>query len=180
MAHLYELTNLFENQAKQDIGMYRGIVLEGAESKPEPSVHAITEQAAANHSQNDPIEILEGLLDEMERGEEMIDRQSLAYLRVGSKIKFAEEVQRYTVRARSENFLVCTKPFNARKTVLYTVIDIERNIRGTENLILPSGAETDEQCDEMIARLTSKDPDCFQTEVSYRNNIPLRILEVLI
>ncbi len=79
MAHLYELTNLFENQAKQDIGMYRGIVLEGAESKPEPSVHAITEQAAANHSQNDPIEILEGLLDEMEEALIEIPAQTPAF-----------------------------------------------------------------------------------------------------
>ena len=90
------MTNLFENQAKQDIGMYRGIVLEGAESNPEPSVHAITEQAAANHSQNDRIEILEGLLDEMAEAlirvrEESNIPYSLLRLLVGSALAHYNE-----------------------------------------------------------------------------------------
>lgn len=91
-------------------------------------------------------------------------------MKVGDKIKFRSEKQRYTVRACNERFAVCTKPFNPRKTVLYTVIDFQRGIRGTENLIFGAGAETDEQCAEMLERLASG-----FTEVSRRNQIPLDI-----
>ena len=56
-------------------------------------------------------------------------------IKKGDKIKFKEEIQRYTVKAISSKFAICTKPFNARKTVLYTVIDFAKNIRGTENLM---------------------------------------------
>lgn len=89
---------------------------------------------------------------------------------VGDKIKFASEKRRYTVQAASNRFLVCTKPFPLQKTVLYTVVDFDRGIRGTENVIFGAGAETQEQCEEMLARL-----DAGDTEVSYRNNVRLDI-----
>jgi hypothetical protein len=91
---------------------------------------------------------------------------------VGKKIKFAREKRRYTVQAASKRFLVCTKPFAIYKTVIYTVVDFDRGIRGTENLIFGAGAETREQCEEMLARLESG-----TSEVSYRNNVPLDIVE---
>ncbi len=91
-------------------------------------------------------------------------------MEVGDKIKFKEEKQRYTIRASNRRFAVCTKPFNCKKTTLYTVIDLERNIRGTENLIFSAGAETDQQCIDMLDRLTKG-----ETEVSYRKCIPLKI-----
>ena len=89
---------------------------------------------------------------------------------IGDKIKFASEKQRYTIKAENERFAVCTKPFNLLHTVIYTIIDRERGIRGTENLIFGLGAETGEQCEEMIERLTSG-----ETEVSRRNAIRLDI-----
>lgn len=92
-------------------------------------------------------------------------------MRVGDKIRFAEEKQRYTVQAANEFFAVLTKPFNPKKTVLYTVVDFAGNIRGTENLVFGFGAETREQCEEMLERLTTGD-----TRVSRRDNIPLRIV----
>ena len=39
-------------------------------------------------------------------------------LKVDDKILFAEEKQRYTVQARNDRFIICTKPFNPRKTFL--------------------------------------------------------------
>lgn len=56
-------------------------------------------------------------------------------MKVGDKIKFEGEVQRYTVQALDKRFIIATKPFNARKTYLYTIIDLERNERGPDNLI---------------------------------------------
>ncbi len=101
----------------------------------------------------------------------MAGRALLPDLQPGSKVWFAEEKRPYTVRARNRRFIVCTKPFPPRKTVIYTVIDAEEEIRGPENLIFCNGAETDEQCQEMADRLGK-----LETEVSHRNNIPLVIV----
>lgn len=91
-------------------------------------------------------------------------------IRVGTKIKFPEEKQRYTVQACDGRYAVCTKPFNCRKTVLYTIIDVQEKIRGTENLIFCVGFETKEQCQEALQRLAKG-----ESEISYRNRIPLVI-----
>lgn len=123
----------------------------------------------------------------------------LSELPVGSRIYFAEEKLPYRIRARSNRYLVCTKPFNLRKTVLYTIVDLVEGIRGAENLILGFGAETNEQCANMINRLEGRSeeisaevlseirkiiPDFdpgppIQTEISYRNRIPARIVRVV-
>lgn len=78
---------------------------------------------------------------------------------VGDKIKFLSEKQKYTVQASNRFYSVCTKPFNAKKTVIYTVVDWYNQIRGTENLIFGMGAETKEQCEEMLERLTNAESD---------------------
>ena len=91
-------------------------------------------------------------------------------IEVGSKIKFVEEKQKYTVMASNVAFAVCTKPMNALKTVLYSVIDWHQKIRGTENLIFGMGAETKEDCEEMLERFTQG-----ESEISHRNWIQLNI-----
>lgn len=91
----------------------------------------------------------------------------------GQKIKFASEKQRYTVRAASKRYAICTKPFNAQKTVLYCIIDQWRDVRGPENLVFGMGAETDEQCYEMLIRLMDN-----ESEVSYRHDLKLDIERV--
>lgn len=100
---------------------------------------------------------------------------------VGSRITFAEERNAYTVRARGERYLVCTKPFAPLRTVLYTVVDLLENVRGTENLIFGMGAETDKDCDAMLRRLegvADEFSEFMPTEVSYRNRVPLNIVRV--
>lgn len=87
---------------------------------------------------------------------------------VGQKIKFKSERLRYTVQACNDRYAVCTKPFNPKHTVLYTIIDLKEQIRGTENLIFGLGAETREQCKAMLQRITSG-----ETEISRRNRVPL-------
>lgn len=94
-------------------------------------------------------------------------------IKVGDKIKFAREKQCYKVQACNERFVVCTKPFNPKRTVLYTVIDFERQVRGTEDLVFGMGAETREQCEEMLQRLIDG-----ESEVSYRNVVGLDIERV--
>ncbi len=95
-------------------------------------------------------------------------------LPVGAKVKFKEEKQAYTVQASNVAFAILTKPFNARKTVLYTIIDWKYGIRGPENLIFGMGAETQKQCEEMLERLTQG-----ETQVSSRHNIPLKIEKLI-
>ena len=105
--------------------------------------------------------------------------EMLRSAKVGDFITFAEEKRRYTIMARGERYLVCNKPFAALHTVLYTVVDLEEQVRGTENLIFGCGAETKEQCEEMLARLEGRDSDLgFTTEVSHRNRVPLRVVRV--
>lgn len=51
------------------------------------------------------------------------------------KIKMVGEKQRYKIQARSNRFVILTKPFNARKTYLYSIVDLERKVRGRDNLV---------------------------------------------
>ena len=96
-------------------------------------------------------------------------------LPIGTKIKFAEEKQAYTIRASNRFYCVCTKPFNPRKTVLYSVIDLVNDIRGTENLVFGLGSETDEECRNMLSRLTFAELD-----ISRRNYISLNIEKIVL
>lgn len=89
---------------------------------------------------------------------------------VGSKIWFTGEKQGFTVRASNRFYSVCTKPFNARKTVIYCIVDWVHGIRGTENLIFGMGAETDEECKDMLERITNAESD-----ISHRNWCKLSI-----
>jgi hypothetical protein len=97
-------------------------------------------------------------------------REGNKKISVGDLIKFKSEKIRYAVQACNERFIVCTKPFNVRKTVLYTIVDLQNQIRGPENLIFCMGFETKEDCEEALMRL-SKD----ESEISHRNRIPLDI-----
>ncbi len=68
-----------------------------------------------------------------------------------TKVKMNNEVQRYTVQAFDSRYVVCTKPFNARRTYLYFVADLETEQRGpcnwpwglpfVEELNTPEGAQ---------------------------------------
>ncbi len=67
-------------------------------------------------------------------------------LAVGDKVKLADTRQRWTVRAVTDRgrFAILTKPFNIEHTVLYTVVDFDRGVRGKDNYY-GLGYETDEQ-----------------------------------
>lgn len=61
---------------------------------------------------------------------------NLENIKVGDKIKFLGEQQRYTVQARNDRYIIAAKPMNALKTYLYTIIDLVKNIRSSCDLIL--------------------------------------------
>lgn len=89
---------------------------------------------------------------------------------VGDKVYFPNEKKPYTVRARDERFIICTKPFNPRHTVLYTIIDLKHKWRGPDDRIFCSGYESDEDCAERLVELQSG-----EIEVSARRGIRLDI-----
>lgn len=97
----------------------------------------------------------------------------LINFKYGQKIYFPDEKRPYKVRACNERFAVCTKPYNPMRTVLYTIIDLKREVRGTENLIFGMGFDSDEYCVAALNRLVSG-----ETEVSYRNFVDLNIQKI--
>lgn len=84
---------------------------------------------------------------------------------LGAKVYVAAYKRPLVVRARDDRFAVCTRP--AFGSVMYFILDAVEGVRGTENLVFGFGAETDEQCQEMLARLAGG-----KTEVSHRNCVP--------
>lgn len=104
-------------------------------------------------------------------------------MKVGDKVKCVGEKQRYTIQARDDRFIIMTKPFNARKTYLYSIVDLERGIRGRDNLIFGSfepyntkagaeenlkalqrGAKVNVNLDDLV-----EEDDNWTMEVSYRH-----------
>lgn len=94
-------------------------------------------------------------------------------LRPGDRVTFAEEKQPYKVRAASGKFVILTKPFNLRKTVLYCIIDWERHVRGPDNLIFSLGYESDEDVAMRMQDLTQG-----LTAVSRRRELPVDIIKL--
>ena len=96
-------------------------------------------------------------------------------MKIGDKISFEGEKQRYTVQAFDDRYIIATKPFNARKTYLYTIIDLKRGVRGPDNLIFGSFApyNTPEGAAENL-----KDLQQGEMEVSHRRNKRLSASEI--
>lgn len=123
----------------------------------------------------------------------------MSELSVGDRVRFAPYKRAMTVRAVTTGgrFAILTMPFNPQRTVIYTVIDFERKVRGADNYY-GLGYETDEQiadalaafqateddlpgqmADEAQARGEDSWPSIIAAEVSHRNWVALDIVSVL-
>lgn len=91
-------------------------------------------------------------------------------LSIGDKVWFDAMRNSFTVRAASDRFAVLSRPFAPKKTVLYCIVDREEKVRGPEDLVFGMGAETDAQCQEMLARC-----EAGASKVSKRRALPLKI-----
>jgi len=89
-------------------------------------------------------------------------------LKVGDKVFIQGEARPYKVRCRDDRFVICTKPYNPRKTVMYFIADLKENRRGPDNMVFCFGYETQEQCEERLEQLQSG-----EIEVSLRRSVPL-------
>ena len=91
--------------------------------------------------------------------------------KVGDKIKFVEEKHPYTIRACNDRFLICTKPFNPKHTVLYTIVDLQEGIRGRNWWVFNIYEYKDDaDCKQCLDDLISG-----ECEISYRHRIKLNI-----
>lgn len=72
--------------------------------------------------------------------------------RPGMRIWFEGERIGYTIRACSERYLVCTKPYNFRKnTVIYSMVDLWEGIRGRDGYVFsPYDYYSQEDCDNYL------------------------------
>jgi hypothetical protein len=91
------------------------------------------------------------------------------------RVYFSREKRPYTVKACDNRYAICTKPFNPLKTVLYTIIDAEQGVRGTNNLVFNIyDYKKQEDIEECL-----KDLSGGEVEVSHRNRVALDIVKVV-
>ena len=74
-------------------------------------------------------------------------------LKTGDPVYLPCETRPYRVRCRDERYIICTKPFNLQRTVLYFIVDLQEHLRGPDNMVFCFGYETNEQCMERLKEL---------------------------
>lgn len=84
-------------------------------------------------------------------------------LKPGDPVYINNEKRPYRVKCRDDRYIICTKPYNPQRTVMYFIIDLVRGVRGPDNMVFCSGYETQEQCEERLKELQTG-----WIEVSYR------------
>lgn len=89
-------------------------------------------------------------------------------LKPGDPVFVPNEVRPYRVKCRDDRYIICTKPYNPKRTVMYFIIDLERCVRGPDNMVFCSGYETQEQCEERLKELQEG-----KIEVSHRNCVEI-------
>ena len=92
----------------------------------------------------------------------------LSELKTGDPVYVPCEIRPYRVKCRDERYIICTKPYNPNHTVMYFIIDLDKGIRGPDNMVFCSGYETQEQCEERLKELQTG-----RIEVSQRRCVQL-------
>ena len=88
-------------------------------------------------------------------------------LKPGDPVYLPGEVRPYRVRCRDERYIICTKPYNPKRTVIYFIVDLQEHRRGPDNMVFCFGYETQGQCEERLRELQTG-----QIEVSRRHDVP--------
>jgi hypothetical protein len=118
-------------------------------------------------------------------------------LLTGSRVRLGQGTRPkawWTVRAADDRFTILTRPAsNKARGSEYTIIDAVRDLRGPCDLIGQGwDVDAEQGCEkllralnfhlEVVARLEAGEESVrmteTSTEVSYRNNVPVEILEV--
>jgi hypothetical protein len=94
-------------------------------------------------------------------------QEILKFLEVGDKIYFRGEKRGYEIKARNERYLICTKPFNPKHTVTYTILDSEELINSTNNCVFnPYDYSLQKDIDESLTDLVEE-----KYELSQRHQV---------
>ena len=91
----------------------------------------------------------------------------------GDKIKMHGEVQRYTINACDGRFIIASKPFNAKKTYIYTIIDLDANWQGPDNYLFgfkDLSYDNKKDCKKALKYLNSG-----ELGISYRHGCEIKI-----
>lgn len=75
---------------------------------------------------------------------------------IGDKVYIDGQKRPYRVRARDDRYIICTKPYNPQRTVLYFIIDLVDKWRAPDDRLFCSGYETDEDCAERLYELQNR------------------------
>jgi hypothetical protein len=95
-------------------------------------------------------------------------------LQPGNRVFFKNEKRPYKVMATDSRFAILTKPFNLKKTYLYTILDFKLGIRGSDNYRCKFDYQKESECLEAINELHSG-----KLEISRRNTVQLDINKIL-
>lgn len=96
---------------------------------------------------------------------------------VGDKIYFKGDKKPFRIQACNERYIIATKPFNLKKTFLYTIVDFERCVRGRDNHYCAFEYDDPKEAAEALKCLETQEP--LELCVSYRHFIPLDILHIV-
>jgi hypothetical protein len=101
-------------------------------------------------------------------------------IKPGSKIYFGEEVKPFTAKAVSDRYVIATKPFNLKKTVWYTIIDFEREVRGPNNLVFNVyDYKNQREIEQCLNDLIQQEEMTDGLQVSHRRKVDLNIIKVV-
>lgn len=83
-------------------------------------------------------------------------KEILKFLELGDRLYFKGEKKGFEIKSRNQRYLICTKPFNPKKTVVYTILDSEELINSTNNYVFNpydylSQADIDESLVDLVA-----------------------------
>ena len=91
-------------------------------------------------------------------------------VKVGSKIKFEEDKLWFTVQAFDSRYLICTS--ETKLGLFHTIVDLEKQIRGDDNMVFHSGYDTVELCEQRLKEFITG-----ELEISQRNWVQLNIVK---
>ena len=89
-------------------------------------------------------------------------------LKPGDPVYINNEKRPYRVKCRDDRYIICTKPYNMQRTVMYFIADLKEQRRGPDNMVFCFGYETQKQCEERLKELQAG-----TIEVSRRHDVPL-------
>lgn len=91
-------------------------------------------------------------------------------IKVGSKFKFKEDRLWFTVQAFDSRYVVCTS--ETKLGLFHTILDLDKCIRGDDNMVFHSGYDTVELCKARLSEFITGD-----LEISHRNWLQLNIIK---